>query len=141
MVALTFDDGPYLYTSQLLDTLKAAGVNATFCVVGNNGGKGQIEGTSTGYPAIIQRMIGEGHQVASHTWSHQDLTTLTHQQRVDQVIKNEIALVDILGFFPTYLRPPYEDMNSDVLSDLNALGYHVVSVRVSVFWNFINRIA
>jgi peptidoglycan/xylan/chitin deacetylase (PgdA/CDA1 family) len=99
-------------------------------VVGNNGAKGQIEGVSTGYPAIIQRMIAEGHQVASHTWSHQDLTQLTHQQRVDQVIKNEIALVDILGFFPTYLRPPYEDMNADVLGDLNTLGYHVVSVSL-----------
>lgn len=126
-VALTFDDGPYLYTSQLLDTLKGAGIHATFCVVANNGAKGQIELSSTGYPGIIQRMIAEGHQVASHTWSHQYLTNLTHQQRLDQFIKNEIALTDILGFFPTYLRPPYEAMNADVLTDLNSLGYHVVS--------------
>ena len=72
-------------------------------------------------------MVAEGHQVVSHTWSHQYLTNITRQQRLDQIIKNEIALTDILGFFPTYLRPPYEAMTADVLADLNALGYHVVS--------------
>jgi hypothetical protein len=106
-VALTFDDGPYIYTSDLLDLLKAKGVKATFFIVGNNGGKGQINDPKTGYPALIQRTYNEGHQIGSHTWSHQDLSTLTRQQRYDQVIKNEIAINDILGFFPTYLRPPY----------------------------------
>ena len=63
MVALTFDDGPYVYTPALLDILAANNAKATFFVVGDNGGKGQIQDPSTGYPAIIRRMIAEGHQV------------------------------------------------------------------------------
>lgn len=126
MVALTFDDGPYIYTADLLDLLQKNNVTATFFVVGANGGKGQIENAGTGYPAIIQRMIADGHQVGSHTWSHQDLATLTATQRHDQIVWNEMALVDILGFFPTYLRPPYTDWNQAALNDLLALGYHVV---------------
>lgn len=125
-VALTFDDGPYLYTSDLLDLLKTKGVKATFFIVGNNGGKGQINDPKTGYPALIQRMYNDGHQIGSHTWSHQDLSTLTKQQRFDQISKNEIAINDILGFFPTYLRPPYMSCNADCLTDLGNLGYHVV---------------
>lgn len=128
-VALTFDDGPYIYTSALLDILKSKGVKATFFLVGNNGGKGQINDPKTGYPALIQRMFNEGHQIGSHTWSHADLSTLNRQQRYDQVVKNEIALTDILGFFPTYLRPPYESCNADCLNDLRDLGYHVVSLQ------------
>lgn len=31
-IALTFDDGPYIYTSQVLDTLKTYGAKATFFV-------------------------------------------------------------------------------------------------------------
>lgn len=127
-VALTFDDGPYIYTSAMLDVLKDKGVKATFFLAGNNGGKGQINDPKTGYPALIQRMYNEGHQIGSHTWSHADLSTLTRSQRYDQVVKNEIALTDILGFFPTYLRPPYESCNADCLNDLSALGYHVVSL-------------
>jgi peptidoglycan/xylan/chitin deacetylase (PgdA/CDA1 family) len=129
-VALTFDDGPYIWTNDLLDILKSNSVKATFFVVGNNGGKGQINDPSTGYPAVIKRMYAEGHQIGSHTWSHQDLSTLTHQQRMDQIVKNEIAITDILGFFPTYLRPPYESCNSDCLTDLGAMGYHVMNYDV-----------
>jgi len=129
-VALTFDDGPYIWTNDLLDTLKANNVKATFFVVGNNGGKGQINNPNTGYPEVIQRMYAEGHQIGSHTWSHQDMSTLTYQQRMDQIIKNEMALTDILGFFPTYFRPPYESCNSDCLADLKTMGYHVVNYDV-----------
>lgn len=128
-VALTFDDGPYIYTSALLDTLKASGVKATFFTVGINGGKGEIDDESTGYPAIFRRMIADGHQVASHSWSHQDMVTSTHQQRLDQMIKNEMAYTNILGYFPTYMRVPYVDINQDVLTDMGALGYHIVSYR------------
>ncbi|KAK9422502.1 hypothetical protein SUNI508_00365 [Seiridium unicorne] len=129
-VALTFDDGPYIYTSELLDILKKNGVRATFFVVGNNGGKGQIELASTGYPAIIQRMYSDGHQIGSHSWSHQNMSQLTAQQRHDQIIRNEIALVDILGFFPTYFRPPYTQCSVDCSNDLGALGYHVVNYDI-----------
>ena len=49
-------------------------------------------------------MADEGHQVASHTWSHQNFSQMTKEQARNQVIWNEIALNDILGYFPTYLR-------------------------------------
>jgi peptidoglycan/xylan/chitin deacetylase (PgdA/CDA1 family) len=102
-------------------------VHATFFVVGNNGGKGQIEDSNSGYVPIIRRMITDGHQVGSHTWSHQDFSIITAQQRRDQIVKNEMALIDILGFFPTYLRPPYTRWTADALADLKTFGYHVVS--------------
>lgn len=125
-VALTFDDGPYIYTGDLLDLLKKNNIRATFFVVGTNGGKGQIQDKTTGFPALLQRMYSDGHQIGSHTWSHEDLSAITAQQRRDQIIRNEIALVSILGFFPTYLRPPYTRWTPQALEELKQLGYHVV---------------
>jgi len=49
-------------------------------------------------------MVAEGHQVASHTWSHQNASQLSKEQFTDQILWNEIALNDILGFIPTYMR-------------------------------------
>ena len=49
-------------------------------------------------------MIRDGHQVASHTWTHQNLTAITSTQLYNQMYYNEIALNDILGFIPTYMR-------------------------------------
>lgn len=70
-------------------------------------------------------MIEDGHQVASHTWSHQRLTTLTEQQFRNQILFNEIALADILGFFPAYMRPPYSASNETTDAWLGDFGYHV----------------
>ncbi|ERS97434.1 hypothetical protein HMPREF1624_05601 [Sporothrix schenckii ATCC 58251] len=129
-VAITFDDGPYLYTGALLDILKNNNVTATFFVVGNNGAKGMINDPTTGYPAILRRMVADGHQIGSHTWSHQDLSAVTAAQRKDQIVKNEIALADVLGVFPTYLRPPYTRWNQDALNDLKTYGYHVLNYDI-----------
>lgn len=126
-VALTFDDGPYLYTTELLDLLKRNNVHATFFVVGNNAGKGHINNPSLGWASIIRRMVADGHQIGSHTWSHQDLDAANPAQRRAQILNNEIALSDILNVFPTYLRPPYTRCGADCSNDLKSWGYHIVS--------------
>ncbi|KAI9757219.1 MAG: hypothetical protein M1835_000664 [Candelina submexicana] len=124
-IALTYDDGPYIYTSDILDILKSYNAKATFFMTGINNGKGEIDNASTIYPAIIKRAYAEGHQIASHTWSHQDLSAITQQQRKDQMYKQERALANILGFFPTYMRPPYSSCNGPCQTDMGTLGYHI----------------
>ncbi|KAL7626711.1 hypothetical protein AAE478_003485 [Parahypoxylon ruwenzoriense] len=93
-IAVTFDDGPYEYTNDLLDKLA--------------------------------RMAAEGHQIASHTWSHENFSQLTTAQFKNQMVWNEIALNDILGYFPTYMRPPYSICPAACQTQLANLGYHAV---------------
>ncbi|KAI9764612.1 MAG: hypothetical protein M1840_008346 [Geoglossum simile] len=126
VMALTFDDGPYLYTSHILDVLESYNAKATFFITGNNLGKGRIDDPATGYPAIIQRMVSEGHQIASHTWGHQNLSSMTTARLRDQMIYNEMAIRNILGFFPTYMRPPYSQCDLECETQMNTLGYHIV---------------
>ncbi|KAJ2904125.1 putative chitin binding protein [Zalerion maritima] len=125
-VAVTFDDGPYYYTSDLLDTLKAGGIKATFFVTGDNFGRGYINDATTDWPAVIKRMIEEDHQVASHTWTHPQLSSLDEATRRREMIYNEIALNDILGYMPTYMRPPYADCGSACAATMSDLGYHII---------------
>lgn len=126
-VALTFDDGPYIYTSQVLDVLASHGARATFFITGNNLGKGEIDVAANGYIPIVQRMHTDGHQIASHTWTHLDLSAISSVDRKNQMWKNEMALRNILGFFPTYMRPPYSSCTAEsgCESDLESLGYHI----------------
>jgi peptidoglycan/xylan/chitin deacetylase (PgdA/CDA1 family) len=42
----------------------------------------------------------------------------------------ESALVDIIGKFPTYMRPPYFSTNDAVLQTLGDLGYHVIQADI-----------
>jgi peptidoglycan/xylan/chitin deacetylase (PgdA/CDA1 family) len=124
-IAITYDDGPYIYTNDVLDQFASYHMKATFFITGNNLGKGAIDDASTPWPAVIQRMIAEGHQVASHTWSHQDLSAITQQQRFDQMVHNEMALRNIIQKFPTYMRPPYSSCTEACQADLLTLGYVV----------------
>ncbi|KAG8358191.1 hypothetical protein FVEN_g3920 [Fusarium venenatum] len=124
-IALTYDDGPYTYTEDLLDLLQRYNVKATFYITGRNLGKGAINDPATPWPGLIRRMARDGHQIASHTWSHQRLTTLSRSKFWNQMIFNEIAFANILGYFPTYMRPPYSASNATTDAWLGELGYHV----------------
>jgi peptidoglycan/xylan/chitin deacetylase (PgdA/CDA1 family) len=131
-IALAFDDGPWVYTSQLLDVLESYNVTATFFVVGNSLGKGHIDDPSTPWPAILQRMHGAGHQIASHSWTHQDLTQINSTLQQAQVIYNEMAFRNLFGWFPTYFRCPYLDCTvaSGCFDLLNNLGYHIINMDI-----------
>lgn len=53
-IALTFDDGPYDYTGDLLDKLAAYGAHATFFITGNNLGKGMINDPDLPWAGFIK---------------------------------------------------------------------------------------
>ena len=127
-IALTYDDGPYIYTPYLLDVLARNNVKATFFVVGSNG-NGDIDKV-TQWSDIVRRTYNEGHQIASHTWSHPDLTTLSSAARREEMYKTEEALINIIGLFPTYMRAPYLAYDSATQSDMSELGYHVISTNL-----------
>ncbi|KAI0145859.1 hypothetical protein F4776DRAFT_379274 [Hypoxylon sp. NC0597] len=125
-IAVTFDDGPWEYTNDLLDKLAKYEAKATFFITGNNLGKGPINDPDYPWATVIQRMAAEGHQIASHTWSHENYSQLTTTQFRNQMIWNEIAFNDILGYFPTYMRPPYSICPAACQTQLANLGYHAV---------------
>ncbi len=59
-VYLTFDDGPSIYTGQILDVLAANNVKATFFVIGRD----------EEYYDYYRRIVDEGHTIGMHSYSH-----------------------------------------------------------------------
>ncbi|CAI9634080.1 carbohydrate esterase family 4 protein [Alternaria burnsii] len=121
-VAITYDDGPYIYTENVMAQFEARGAHATFFITGNNIGKGAIDENWAG---VIKKMYDNGHQVASHTWSHQDLSLITKEEVYDQMVKNEMAIRNIIGKYPTYMRPPYSSCDAECQEVMSDLGYVV----------------
>jgi len=65
VVYLTFDDGPSeTVTPQVLDTLKAENVHATFFLVGKAIDESEVNKN------IVKREIAEGNAIGNHTYSH-----------------------------------------------------------------------
>ncbi|MGX7414192.1 polysaccharide deacetylase family protein [Enterococcus caccae] len=105
-ISLTFDDGPNPETTpRLLDILKEKGVKATFFMLGQNVVK---------HEALVKRVAEEGHEVASHSYSHPQLTGVDAQRVKDEVQKTDKAIYHAIGKLPTDFRPPYGAVNKDV---------------------------
>lgn len=105
-VALTFDDGPGPYTAGLLDTLKKDGVRATFFMLGENVGA---------HRDVVRRMALEGHELADHSWSHPQLTSLSSAGVRSQIQRTQQAIAEASGGVrPTLMRPPYGAVDKHV---------------------------
>ncbi|RKP06944.1 hypothetical protein THASP1DRAFT_17804 [Thamnocephalis sphaerospora] len=120
--ALTFDDGPGLYTNTLLDQLDKLGVKVTFFIDGNNAGGLDDDGVAK----CIRRAYHAGHQIASHTFSHADLTKISPSEVRSEMSKLDDQFKRILGVRPTYMRPPYGAVNKEMLDIMRELGYRVI---------------
>ena len=107
MVALTYDDGPSIYTPRILKTLKDNNSVATFFVVGSR--------VST-YSKTIRQAYDNGCEIGNHTYNHKILTRVGKTEVQNQVSKTNEAVKKITGVNPVVMRPPGGGTNSDIKS-------------------------
>jgi peptidoglycan/xylan/chitin deacetylase (PgdA/CDA1 family) len=129
-LALAYDDGPYQYTQTLVNNLNAGGAKGTFFVTGT------LYGCIYNQASALKSAYASGHQIASHTWTHPHIGSLSASALTTEMTKLEQALVNIIGKKPTYMRPPYLETGGSVLSTMRTLGYRVVTDDVDTGdWN------
>jgi peptidoglycan-N-acetylglucosamine deacetylase len=118
-VALTVDDGTDPDVVAAYAALaRRTGLRLTFFV------NGQMT-SWTDHAALLRPLVDDGQVfMANHTWSHQDLTTLTAEQITDEVTRNETFLDNTYGTLGRpFLRPPYGNLSEPVSAQLDDLGY------------------
>ena len=117
-IALTFDDGPSAqYTGEILDILQKYNVKATFFVIGNNAEQ---------HPALLKRVIAEGHEVGNHTYSHPHLQKMDAPTLADELCRADKAFRKLAGISPTLFRPPEGVMTPAVKTAAERGGYRLV---------------
>jgi len=127
-IAMTFDDGPSQYTSQLVDILDANNVNATFFVVGQN---------VVNFAATTQRSFANGNEIMNHSWDHPDLATLGPDEVASELSRTSDAVESIVGVRPVLMRPPYGSYNETVTSTAGQQGMAVILWNVETSdWEF-----
>jgi peptidoglycan-N-acetylglucosamine deacetylase len=121
IVALTFDDGPDPdFTPSVLDILGQHDARATFFVIGRNAGR---------HPALISRMLREGHVVANHSQDHRWLNELDTGAVRGEVLKAKATLGSVGAPENPLFRPP-RGWTSPIVADVvNRAGLR------SVFWS------
>ena len=97
-VSFTFDDGPHPeYTPRLLDTLNQYHQRATFFVIGEKAQQ---------HPDLIERIVGEGHEIGNHTFSHSEPSKTSTQHFLEEIRQTDQLLNKITGRTPDLIRPP-----------------------------------
>lgn len=125
-IYLTFDQGyENGYTGQILDTLKEKNVKAIFFLTG-----GYVRNTD---PALIQRMIDEGHVLGNHGDNHKSLANLLTSSIEDaeaELDGCEQLVKEKFGYDMKYMRPPEGKFSERSLALAHRMGY------TTFLWSF-----
>lgn len=104
-------------TDALLEHFAAAGVRATFFVLG---------AVAESYPALVRRIAAAGHEVASHGHGHRHLSQQLWREFRADVERSRRRLEDILGAPVRGYRAPYFAIRAGVrwpIEQLAEAGY------------------
>lgn len=127
-VYLTFDDGPSIYTEELLDILAEYDVKATFFVTG----KGKER-----YGDTYRRIVEEGHTLGMHSYSHEYANMYASLENFQSDLE---TLRDYLyretGEVSRFYRFPGGSSNNVSRTDIRELAVYLNAMDISYFdWN------
>lgn len=105
MVALTYDDGPSIYTPRVLKTLKENNAVATFFVVGNR---------VPTYSDTVKKAHDMGCEIGNHTYEHKNLTRVSEAEVKRQITKTNRNVKKVTRQAPVIVRPTGGATNANV---------------------------
>lgn len=127
-VYLTFDDGPSIYTEELLDILAEYDVKATFFVTGKN---------KASYGDVYRRIVEEGHTLGMHSYSHEYGTIYASMENFQEDLeKLRDFLYKVTGTVSKFYRFPGGSSNSVSKTDIRELIDYLTAMDIRYFdWN------
>ena len=105
-------------TNDILELLGEYNVRATFFVVSE---------LATEYPQVVRQIVAEGHEVASHTVTHQSLTNGTQDVLQSEISESKSQLESITQQAVSGFRAPTCQINDRVYKELIEVGYEYSS--------------
>ncbi len=118
-IALTYDDGPSIYTDGFIRELGRLGVPATFFMIGQ-----QVSARAY----LARKILSSGSMIGDHSWNHADLGR-GGPGASQQMRDTNAAIRSATGFTPCLFRPPYGSTGSDLVNRSVALG------MTSILWS------
>jgi len=113
-VAITFDDGPDpQWTPKILDVLRREHAPATFFLIGIQADK---------FSDLTLRIWREGHEIGNHTFTHPDISNISHGYMKLELNLTERLFASRLGLRTILFRPPYSiDAEPDTEDEVRPL--------------------
>ena len=108
------------WTPRVLDLLAERRARASFFLVGERAARA---------PDVVRRMVAEGHEVASHGWSHRSLWLCGPRRTAEEIGRAHETITGLAGRPPLHFRPPWGMVNAAMFGALRRWGERCV------FWS------
>ena len=121
-IAITFDDGPTVFTLEVLELLKKHDVKATFFCIGKN-----IEA----HPEILKQIIANGHLVGNHSYTHSKFFDFYNAAKIrEEIKKTDLLLEKFTSKKINFFRPPYGVTTPSIKRALEKTGHKVIGWNI-----------
>lgn len=124
-LALTFDDGPWDDPPSIdfVRLLAREHVPATFFEIGSEIPTYDPHGT------VERAMLADHDMIGDHTWSHPDMVSLSVARQRQELRWTIDVIRDRTGFTPCLWRPPYGDIDKQLVALARSMG------MLTVMWD------
>lgn len=99
---------------RILEIFQKHRVRSTFFVLGE---------TAEVCPEMIEKIYDLGHEIASHSYSHRDLTKIPLTELENSEKENRRLLAKITGEKPKGFRAPLFKISADIVDSIESIGY------------------
>lgn len=122
-VALTFDVGYVPENKALMEMLASRDIRATFFVVGFS---------VLRKPEIIQDIVSNGHELANHSWSHENLQGMNEEAVRYELNRTEQTVQKAYPGATTkpYFRAPFGALDETIINVAKQEGYAIIGWTV-----------
>lgn len=126
-VAISFDAAwGAEYTEELLDILDEFNIKTTFFLVGI---------WVDEYPEMVKEIAKRGHEIGNHSSKHPDFRELSKEQIANELRVTNKKIEKLTGQKPILFRPPFGEVNNQVISVSEEEGFYVIKWSVdSLDW-------
>jgi peptidoglycan/xylan/chitin deacetylase (PgdA/CDA1 family) len=124
-IAITFDDGPDLNTTGILEILAKYNAKASFFLIGEKAEKNWL---------LVQKIKNANHTVGNHTYNHKPYFPIMGVKKISKNIADtQAALQKITGAAPIYFRPPFGVTNPLIANALKTFNLIIIGWSVRSF--------
>src|SRR5690606_14281030 len=109
------------HTPAVLDLLRQHGASATFFLIGE---------LIDRHPAVVRRIVDEGHQHGNHPWSHHSMPDMPIEAQMEEIARTDARLEAFDGRTTHPFRPPFGDLPRNLLLRFARAG------RSIAFWSY-----
>ncbi|HHY77279.1 MAG TPA: polysaccharide deacetylase family protein [Clostridiales bacterium] len=115
------------YLPDMLSEFKKNNIRITFFIGGDWADKNK---------ELLMRIYEDNHEIGNHGYNHLRHTQISEEKNIEEIIKTEEVINNIIGVKTKLFAPPYGDLNMKVVKIAESLGYKVIMWSIdTIDWN------